>query len=78
MQGSARDAARGSHYHEAMSVNAGESPNAAVAASPAPAVAKQQVLDALAAVLAPANLLFQREQTAPFECDGLAVRGGSA
>ena len=44
------------------------------AAELAPAYDKRQdLLAALAAILSPESLLSQREQTAPFECDGLAA-----
>jgi glycolate dehydrogenase FAD-linked subunit len=38
-----------------------------------PARQRQDVLTALGTILAPANLLSRPEQTAPFECDGLAA-----
>jgi len=38
-----------------------------------PVRARPDLLEALGAVLAASNLLSQREQTAPFECDGLAA-----
>jgi glycolate oxidase len=39
----------------------------------APVNTAAQLADALKAILAPDCLLFEREQTAPFECDGLTV-----